>query len=171
MPAVCQASHQLRRESLPIYYGVNSFAINLKAAVYEKVPQHRIKLVLEGSVDGRDAKWLNMVDQAGTAEHLRRLLFVVAKSEVRRTPYTCSEIVFKGGMARFEVIGRGVWEGTTYGMARLVGVEGEGHDVALPSELTSVLERFAQDGRGMSLDVVKAMLVCLLKESRCYIKR
>ncbi|KAK5114060.1 hypothetical protein LTR85_010366 [Meristemomyces frigidus] len=170
VPAICQASSQLRSESLPIYYGVNSFAMQLRAAVYERKPQHRVKLMLESRLDGKDDKWLKMLEATGTAKYLRRLLVVVAKTECGKAPYTCTEVKLTGGMTAYELINRGIWEACT-GLARLATVDGHKHAVALPSDLTAFLHGIVQNGRAMEASAVAEILQCFLKGSGCYIKR
>ncbi|KAK4541535.1 hypothetical protein LTR36_007832 [Oleoguttula mirabilis] len=170
VPAICQASSQLRSESLPIHYGVNCFAIQLRAAVYARRPQHRVKLLLESRVDARDVRWLKMVKGAGTAQHLRRLLVAVVKTECGMAPYTCTEVTYKAGTPAFEVMAKGVWKACAK-LPCLAAVEGDKHAVALPAELVDVLRCLVQNGRTMGLSVIAEILACFVEGSRCYIKR
>jgi hypothetical protein len=187
VPAICQAFHQLRAESLPVFYSTNLFAFNISAKVYERRPQQqKWHLRKKSELDDKDQAWLGMILWTGAYRYLRKLLFVVRKSDRARDFLTCTQVDFGRNMQGYDTYDAGVWMGATTALGgqnngleplqRLdESVEGEKEKtdkakVKLPKDLDEVLRGASKSWRlsnCMTREDLYGILKCWMEGSKC----
>ena len=159
-PPICQASKQLRCESLPIFFGLTNFGLTINGSVVQLKPQKRTRVLREAQLD-RAGCALAEGSRCEKAKFLRPFTINVMAAMM---PYECSltSIRFAQGMQGVEFEGLGVW--TVRQLLNLVpSCAEDDREVVLPEGLENILRGVCKTG--MNVQAVAEMVACFCQSS------
>lgn len=158
VPAICQASRQLRNESLPIFYGFTNFGLLIHSSIIERRPQHRSKVLSQAHLDRPDALW---IQHLGDKAQLLRHLTINVMESMLPNPCSLTSIRFKQGRQDFECGPIGVWAIRNL-METLPQLPECNQEVLVPNGLERVLSGVCR--KGMSLKAMGEIVACFCDE-------